>query len=131
MLNLYPPYPSDPDRLAKYKNFCRVKMMLHHPFRCTDLNDSFNLDNGTSAVSWASPYDHCRARHAHLRHLVDPLGAPSDELIEESDNERMNNVNGDDVKHEELLGMRRPNHDGSQAEVKTDLGDYSVDKSYA
>lgn len=42
----------------------------------------------------------------------------------------MEQDDADDVKHEELLGMQRPHHDGPQFELETDLGQRFQDKEY-
>lgn len=55
ILNIYPLYSSDPDH-RDYEDFCRVKMMLHYPFRSTDLGDLFMLEDGSLAPDWQSVY---------------------------------------------------------------------------
>lgn len=45
VLNVYLLYLSDPEH-CDYKQFCRVKIMLHHLFRSKDLDDLFVLEDG-------------------------------------------------------------------------------------
>lgn len=127
VLNIYPLYSSDPEH-RDYEQFCRVKIMLHHPFRSKDLDDLFVLEDGSPATNWQSVYKECVAHHSP--HPVDALGVHQQELDDNSDTESVEQDDADDVKYEELLGMRRPHHDGSQFELETDLGQRLQDKEY-
>lgn len=54
-----------------------------------------------------------------------------EELNDDSDVESLEDqINIYDVKHEELLGKRRPHHDGSQVEFETSLGERFQDQQY-
>ena len=110
VLNIYPLYLSDPEH-RDYEQFCRVKMMLHHPFRSQNLDDLFVLEDGSPAANWQLVYEKCLAHHSP--HPVDALGVHRQELDDDSDLESVKQDDADDVKHEELLGMQRPHHDGS------------------
>lgn len=103
-------------------------MMLHHPFRSKDLDNPFVLEDGSPAANWQLVYEKCLAHHSP--HPVDALGVYQQELDDNSDMESVEQDNADDVKHEKLLGMRRPHHNGSQFELETNLGQRLQDKEY-
>ena len=84
--------------------------MLHHPFRSEKLDDLFTLDNGFPADNWQSVYEKYLAHHHN--HPPDLLEVHRQELNDELDTESLEQGSGDDVKHEELLGMRKPHHAG-------------------
>ena len=110
VLNLYSFYFANPKH-HDYEQFCRVKIMLHHPFRLEELNDLFTLKNGSPVDNWQSVYKKCLAHH--YNHLLDSLRVHFQELNDKSDTESLEQGCVDDIKHEELLGMQRPHHDGS------------------
>jgi hypothetical protein len=60
-INYYPRYSHKLDA-EDYEDFCRVKMMLHHPH--LELNDLHVIDGET--VSWQEAYEHCQIFHAGL-----------------------------------------------------------------
>ena len=69
-INYYPRYSHKPDA-EDYEDFCRVKMMLHHPH--LELNDLHVIDGET--VSWQEACEHYQIFHAGLHeedYLVDP-----------------------------------------------------------
>lgn len=71
VLNVYLFYLSDP-KYGNYKQFCRVKMMLHHPFKYKDLDNLFVLEDVSLAANWQLIYKKYLVHHNP--HLVNALG---------------------------------------------------------
>ncbi len=125
VINLFPRYSGQSSH-ADYPNFCRAKLMLHHCFRSVTLDDLLNDDN----EDWVSAYAACAANHDHSR---DPLGAVLEAVEADSETESLEHDEAEqdqDLRHEELLSRRRPNHDGSPVQILTDLGERSMDKDH-
>ena len=132
ILNLFPLYSSHPEH-PDYEDFCQVKMMLHHPFRQPGLEDLLKDEEWGLFDSWQSAYEHC-CEH-HFDHPPDPLGPTSEHVEEETDTESLDaNEKGEQgqrvEQYEELLGLRRPHHDGTQIQIESDLGRRPGDKQH-
>ncbi|KAF4993680.1 hypothetical protein FDECE_13356 [Fusarium decemcellulare] len=89
ILNYLPRYRSDPGS-SEYEQYCRVKLMLHHPH--TDHNELLTVEDETFST-YSVAYNRCRRVHqdAHpddyYGYLEDPL-EPEDDLgsdLEEED----------------------------------------------
>ena len=86
-------------------------MMLHHPFKEASLIDLLRDDSGLAFDTWQEAYQYCKNHHS--KHESDPLGTTLDVLDDESDTESLSEdkcLNGDEVRHEELLLLRHPRH---------------------
>jgi hypothetical protein len=66
------------------EDYCRAKMMLHHPFVSTKLEDLLQADDGTIFSSWQDAYKHCRLNH---QHPFDPLGVVLGDGLEDTETE--------------------------------------------
>ena len=67
VLRIYPKYSYLPDG-EQYENYCRVKLMLHHPF--VDLSD-LQIPNAVGELSYVKAYDVCCRNHDHPRDPID------------------------------------------------------------
>jgi hypothetical protein len=75
VINYYPRYPDDPKSLG-YSDYCRVKLMLHHPF--TDWPDLLSVENETYE-SYIEAFRACKRVHTHPEDFYDdPKGDGSD-----------------------------------------------------
>ena len=122
VINYFPRYNSDPSS-KNYEDFCRVKMMLHHPF--TDVQDLAAEVDGK--FSFAAAYEVCKESHTHgpdyLEDVVEE--APEDEFEEPSI------VDEDEALQEwELLAGRGPQNDATRVENPNLLGERDLDRLY-
>ena len=67
VLRIFPKYSYLPDG-EQYENYCRVKLMLHHPF--VDFSD-LRMPNADGELSYAFAYDVCCRDHSHPRDPID------------------------------------------------------------
>lgn len=73
MISYFPVYSSDPSTGDKYENYCRTKMILHHPF--TDVKDLADIVD--DVPSFSAAYRRCQAAHHHEHDAL--LDADADE----------------------------------------------------
>ena len=66
MVSYFPVYSSDPSTGDKYENYCRTKMMLHHPFM--DVKDLADIVD--DAPSFSAAYRRCQAVNHHEHDAV-------------------------------------------------------------
>lgn len=118
ILMLYPIYPSKPQH-PKYAEFCRVKMMLHHPFSSPSLKDLLTTEDGVTFETWQDAYQHCRTHH---QHPSDPLDTVLDEAELDSETESLDDKQPDYMQYEEILNLRNPQKDGEPRARVTQLG---------
>jgi len=122
IINYFPRYNSDPSS-TDYEDFCRVKMMLHHPFtRVQDL--AVEVDG---KFSFAAAYEACKRSHAHEPDFLedDQENSLDDEFEEPSI------VNEDEAAQDwELLAARGPRNDATRIENPDCLGERDLDRSY-
>lgn len=123
-INYFPRYSSDPKSLT-YLDYCRVKLMLHHPF--TGWTELLSVD-GKAYSSYVEALQVCRRLHTHPGDLytdVDQGHPDSDESDEGLDPE-------DDhpVADFELFARRRPREDFTRVESLQSLGNRDVDRRY-
>src|SRR5438045_8503460 len=77
VINYYPRYLNDPKSLG-YSDYCRVKLMLHHPF--TDWPDLLSVKNETYG-SYIDAFQACKWLHIHPQDFYNDLegeGSDSD-----------------------------------------------------
>jgi hypothetical protein len=124
VINYFPRYSSNPSS-ESYEDFCRVKMMLHHPF--TTVQDLVVEVDGKT--SFAAAYQVCKESHAHepdYLELDDEHKDASEDEFEES------SVVEDDeaVQDWEVLAGRHPRNDATRVEDPDKLGERDLDRSY-
>ena len=124
VINYFPQYSSDPSS-EHYEDFCRVKMMLHHPF--TDILDlAVNIDGKTS---FAAAYQVCKAFHTHEPDYLD-LDDEDTDASEDEDEELSAAEEGEMVQDWEVLAGRHPQNDAARVEDPDNLGERDLDRSY-
>jgi hypothetical protein len=108
VISYFPIYSSDPSTGDKYENYCRTKMMLHHPF--TDVNDLADIVDGVPSFSAA--YRRCKAEHDDHGHDALPDAREDDDEEKENQYEVASQQAADDAHQDwELLGVRLPNNE--------------------
>lgn len=130
IVKIYPQYSSDLEG-RDYEDFCRAKMMLHHPFQNPLLMDLLQDGSGITFNTWREAYAYCKEYHSD--HEPDPLGATTDMMDEESDTESLSqdkNLKEEEVRHEELLLLRHPRRDGTTVNDDIDFGRRNIDTQY-
>ncbi len=81
VINYYPRYLNDPESPA-YSDYCRVRLMLHHPFM--DWDDLLMVDNHVYG-SYIDAFQACRRSHTHSEDFYTDPEAESEASDEESD----------------------------------------------
>ena len=113
-----------------YRDYCRGKLMLHHPFRDALLQDLLTVD-GVPFEQWENAYEYCCSHH---QHPPDPLTPLPPFISENDDLESLNTqdmVNPDDARVTfEEIAQRRPHHDGELLLELEELGSRPVDWDY-
>ncbi len=111
VINYWPRYPADPESLT-YNDFCRVKLMLHHPFVHVDELLSVN---GVAYSSYQEAFTACCQHHSHPEdYYIDP--EPETEESADSDDDGLDNSEPDPevevpLADFEAYARQRPNYD--------------------
>ncbi len=130
VINYWPRYPADPES-PTYNDFCRVKLMLHHPFVHVDELLSVN---GVAYSSYQEAFTACCQHHSHPEdYYVDP--EPDAEESNNSDNDNLDDIEPDPeveapLADFEAYARRRPNHDLGQLDGLDGLGTRHLDRAY-
>jgi ATP-dependent DNA helicase PIF1 len=122
VINYFPRYSGDPDS-PTFSDYCRVKLMLHHPF--IDLADILEVD-GTVYGSYIEAFRACNERHSH------PQDYYSD-LEEDTESDTDSDVEPDYYLDETTpvdFAQRRPNHDLLQVDILETLCHRNIDLQY-
>lgn len=82
-VGFFPQYKSNPTE-DEYKDYCRVKMMLSHPFE--NVEDLLEVE-GVEAKTFQEVYELCCDNHAHGDDLYDELDVDDDEPELNADDE--------------------------------------------
>lgn len=116
-----------PDQAKDNDQWCRAKILLHHPFRDVD-GDDLLLCDGREFDDYEELYEYCKASH---NHPPDLLGDPLNCQFSSSD-ETLSGTNNIDPNHrdEEILASRNPYRDNETAPLQTDLGQRSEDRNH-
>ena len=131
VINYWPRYPAGLGSPG-YGDFCRVKLMLHHPFEHVD--ELLSVD-GVVYSSYEEAFVACCEHHSHDEdYYVDP--EPDADELPNDDN------NPDNIKVEpdpeveapladfEAYARRRPDHDSVQLDRLDGLGTRHLDRAY-
>jgi ATP-dependent DNA helicase PIF1 len=124
VINYFPRYSADPVS-HEYDNYCRVRLMLHHPFeRFTDL---LSFD-GSDYVSYIDAFRACRQLHTHPDDFyTDPV---TDDPDTESDEDESACESDDEPLADfEAFARRRPGND-LMCSPTDDLGSRDLDRVY-
>ncbi|KAJ8063299.1 hypothetical protein OCU04_008529 [Sclerotinia nivalis] len=128
-INYYPRYLNDPQS-DTYSKYCRVKLMLHHPF--ADWDDLLSVDNQLYS-SFPDAFRACNHSHSHPDDFyTDPEADSSDADDDSADD-------GEDEQDEqdeypladfEAFARRRPGNDFTEMDFFARLGGRDVDQNY-
>jgi ATP-dependent DNA helicase PIF1 len=123
LINYFPRYSSDPVSL-EYNDYCRVKLMLHHPFRQpTDLLSFDGCDYG----SYVDAFHACWQLHTHPDDFYTDPVADDDT---DSDNESVcTDYSDGPLADFEVFARRRP-RDDLTCSFTDDLGSRDLDRIY-
>ena len=130
-VNFFPRYKSNPTD-DDYEDYCRVKMMLSHPFE--NVEDLLEVD-GVQAETFQEAYELCSDNHAHGDDLYDELDVDDDEPEADADDEF------EDVSLSqptppapladfETYGLARPGDDLTRIVDSDNLGERDSDREY-
>jgi ATP-dependent DNA helicase PIF1 len=128
VINYYPRYSNNPD-LPSFTDYCRVKLMLHHPF--TDWIDLLTVD-GQVYRSYTDAFQAClRSRtHTHPQDFYTDPEAES-EGSDESEKEREDLTDDDHPLADfEAFARRRPREDFTRTDLLDSLGVREIDRNY-
>ena len=126
VINYFPRYPSDPSA-DTYEDYCRVRLMLHHPFSC--VTDLLTVD-GSAYGLYRDAFLACCAAHTHPDDFyTDP---EPDRDAPESDDDESVQDNEDDgpLADFEVLARRRPGNADLTCSFTGDLGRRELDRVY-
>jgi ATP-dependent DNA helicase PIF1 len=110
IINYWPRYSNDPE-LSSYNDYCRVRLILHHPF--IDITELLEFD-GHSYDSYTDAFQACSLSHTHPEdYYTDPKESNEDREAVESDPESDTDIEDDlTVPVDfEALSRRNPNRD--------------------
>jgi hypothetical protein len=109
-INYYPRYSKSP-QAADYVEYCRIKILLHHPFYDMPELQTLKVD-GQPVGSWEEAYRRCHDNHQHEDDFLDDFDEPDepddDEDLEEPDPNQGDEGGVAEVGAAELLAGRNP-----------------------
>ncbi len=111
VINYWPRYPADPES-PTYSDFCRVKLMLHHPF--VHVEELLSV-NGVAYSCYQEAFTACCQHHSHPEdYYVDPE-------LETEESADIDDDSPDDIEPDpevevpladfEAYARQRPNYD--------------------
>jgi PIF1-like helicase len=126
VINYFPRYSSDPES-REYDDYCRVKLMLHHPYE--NFTDLLSFD-GCDYGSYTDAFQACRRLHTHPDDFyTDPVADGQD--TDSEDDESVHNESDDEPLADfEAFARRRPGRDDLTCSFTDDLGSRDLDRAY-
>jgi ATP-dependent DNA helicase PIF1 len=131
VINYFPRYPKDP-RSTTYSDYCRVKLMLHHPF--VDWADLLSV-NGQAYGSYIDAFRACSQSHSHPEDFyTDPDNEDdnTDSATETEDD--LGPEDGSDTDYPladfEAFARQRPQEDFTLMDLGQDIGTREIDRDY-
>jgi ATP-dependent DNA helicase PIF1 len=126
VINYFPRYSSDP-MSREYEDYCRVRLMLHHPFeRVTDLLSFDRCDYG----SYTDAFRACTRLHTHPDDFyTDPVANDQDTDSEDDESVCDESDNGP-LADFEVFARRRPGNDDLTCSFTDNLGSRDLDRAY-
>jgi ATP-dependent DNA helicase PIF1 len=126
VINYFPRYSSDP-MSREYEDYCRVRLMLHHPFeRVTDLLSFDRCDYG----SYTDAFRACTGLHTHPDDFyTDPVANDQDTDSEDDESVCDESDNGA-LADFEVFARRRPGNDDLTCSFTDNLGSRDLDRAY-
>jgi ATP-dependent DNA helicase PIF1 len=128
VINYYPRYLDD-SKSSGYSDYCRVKLMLHHPF--TNWPDLLSVENETYG-SYIEAFWACKRVHTHPEDFYnDPKGESSDSDSDSGDEDLQEEADESPLADFEAFARRRPGADFTTCEDMLDsLRNREIDRSY-
>jgi ATP-dependent DNA helicase PIF1 len=131
VINYFPRYPKDP-KSAAYSDYCRVKLMLHHPF--VDWADLLLVD-GQAYGSYIDAFRACSLLHSHPEDFyTDPDNGDGDTDSDTETEDELDPEDGSDTNYPladfEALARRRPKEDFTLMGLGQDVGTREIDRVY-
>ncbi|KID96258.1 ATP-dependent DNA helicase PIF1, partial [Metarhizium majus ARSEF 297] len=130
-VTFFPHYKSNPTD-DDYEDYCRVKMMLSHPFE--KVEDVLEVD-GFQAETFQEAYELCCDSHNHVDDLYDELDVDDDDAEFDAD-EEFEDVNRSQptppapLADFEAYGLAHPGNDLTRVEDGDNLGERDSDRQY-
>lgn len=129
ILRYWPAFSSDPDS-SLYENWCRMKVLLHHPYR---IEDSLRCENDDELLDWPTVYKDCQLSCGpHPPDFLPDLASKSqadDELDDEYDSaDEM--PDSDEPYDFMILAGRSNNRGGVVLEHDAALGERALDREH-
>ena len=126
VINYYPRYSNDSESLT-YADYCRVKLMLHHPF--VEYTDLLTVD-GQVYESSIEAFRACRHSHTHPEDFYTDPEAESEASDEESDEDFEEQPEEHPLADFEAFARRRPQEDFTRIDLLDSLGSREMDRNY-
>ncbi|KID59396.1 ATP-dependent DNA helicase PIF1, partial [Metarhizium hybridum] len=130
-VTFFPHYKSNPTD-DEYEDYCRVEMMLSHPFE--KVEDVLEVD-GFQAETYQEAYELCCDSHNHADDLYDELDVDDDDTEFDAD-EEFQDVNPSrptppaPLADFETYGLAHPGNDLTRVEDGDNLGERDSDRQY-
>jgi len=126
VINYYPWYSRDAPS-PSYSDYCRVKLMLHHPF--VDWVDLLTVD-GQLYESYIDAFRACHRLHTHPQDFyTDPEA--DEEASDDSDEDPEEEVEDEQPLADfEAFARRRPQEDLTRIDLLDSLGSREMDRAY-
>jgi ATP-dependent DNA helicase PIF1 len=126
VINYFPRYSSDPSS-KEYDDYCRVRLMLHHPFE--RLTDVLSFD-GSDYGSYTDAFRACRRLHTHLDDFYTDLEADGQDTDSDDGDSVRNASDTEPLADFEIFARRRPCNDDLTCSFTDDLGSRELDRAY-
>jgi ATP-dependent DNA helicase PIF1 len=132
VINYFPRYSSDPES-SSYEDYCRVKLMLHHPFE--EWDDLLKVD-GETYESYIDAFHACGRQHTHPEDCyTDPQDLNADSESEtDDDDEDPQEEDGDTTAYPpadfEVFARQRLEGEVDEVNPLEGLGNRELDQSY-
>jgi hypothetical protein len=133
VINYYPEYSSLPNS-SDYEDYCRVKLMLHHPF----VDPDELLVDGVRFDTFSDAFRSCQESHSHPPDFYeDPMDpdAVNDDIDTDSEyddleEEGVRDHDEDKVSNDEMYARRGPRNDLSRKQDPQNLGHRDLDRQH-
>jgi ATP-dependent DNA helicase PIF1 len=130
VINYFPRYKNDP-RIEAYSDYCRVRLMLHHPF--VDWDDLLSVE-GQVYASYIDAFRACTQQHVHPEDFYTDLeeleGLGSDSDTDSDDSSDEDEDNNYPLAGFEILARRRPRDDFPRVDVSEGLSYRDIDRDF-
>ena len=126
VINYYLRYSNNVDS-PTYSDYCRVKLMLHHPF--TDWADLLSVDSRAYG-SYIDAFRACIQLHTHPQDFYTDLEAECSDLDDESEDPQEDADDNYPLADFEAFARWRPQEDFTHMDLLDALGTREMDRNY-